>query len=35
MKGENDRHNYTMTLERPEITQAKINAANFSEVFLS
>uniref|UniRef100_A0A8C8MC86 LIM zinc-binding domain-containing protein n=1 Tax=Oncorhynchus tshawytscha TaxID=74940 RepID=A0A8C8MC86_ONCTS len=31
MKGENDRHNYTMTLERPEITQAKINAANFSE----
>ncbi|XP_041714202.1 nebulin-related-anchoring protein isoform X2 [Coregonus clupeaformis] len=30
-KGVNDRHNYTMTLERPEITQAKINAANFSE----
>lgn len=31
-KGVNDRHNYTMTTERPEITQAKINAANFSEV---
>ncbi|XP_014012529.1 nebulin-related-anchoring protein isoform X1 [Salmo salar] len=31
MKGVNDRHNYTMTLESPEITQAKINAANFSE----
>uniref|UniRef100_A0A673X9Y0 Nebulin-related anchoring protein n=1 Tax=Salmo trutta TaxID=8032 RepID=A0A673X9Y0_SALTR len=30
-KGVNDRHNYTMTLESPEITQAKINAANFSE----
>lgn len=31
-KGVNDQHNYTMTTERPEITQAKINAANFSEV---
>uniref|UniRef100_A0A8C1UU40 Nebulin-related anchoring protein n=1 Tax=Cyprinus carpio TaxID=7962 RepID=A0A8C1UU40_CYPCA len=31
-KGENFRHNYTMTAERPEITQAKINAANFSDV---
>ncbi|XP_068162004.1 nebulin-related-anchoring protein isoform X2 [Antennarius striatus] len=31
-KGVNDRHNYTITTERPEITQAKINAANFSEI---
>lgn len=31
-KGVSDRHNYTITSERPEITQAKINAANFSEV---
>nr|XP_055032539.1 nebulin-related-anchoring protein [Misgurnus anguillicaudatus] len=31
-KGENLRHNYTITAERPEITQAKINAANFSDV---
>uniref|UniRef100_A0A8C2EK10 Nebulin-related anchoring protein n=1 Tax=Cyprinus carpio TaxID=7962 RepID=A0A8C2EK10_CYPCA len=31
-KGENFRHNYTMTAERPEITQAKINAANFSDI---
>uniref|UniRef100_A0A8C2HNQ5 Nebulin-related anchoring protein n=1 Tax=Cyprinus carpio TaxID=7962 RepID=A0A8C2HNQ5_CYPCA len=31
-KGENFRHNYTITAERPEITQAKINAANFSDV---
>lgn len=31
-KGENLRHNYTLTAERPEITQAKINAANFSDV---
>ncbi|XP_074475422.1 nebulin-related-anchoring protein isoform X2 [Sebastes fasciatus] len=31
-KGVNDKHNYTMTSERPEITQAKINAANFSEI---
>ncbi|KAL0984539.1 hypothetical protein UPYG_G00142950 [Umbra pygmaea] len=31
VKGLDDRHNYTMTMERPEITQAKINAANFSE----
>lgn len=31
-KGVNDQHNYTITSERPEITQAKINAANFSEV---
>ncbi|KAF7705378.1 nebulin-related-anchoring protein [Silurus meridionalis] len=30
-KGENLRHNYTITAERPEITQAKINAANFSD----
>uniref|UniRef100_A0A6Q2ZGQ9 LIM zinc-binding domain-containing protein n=1 Tax=Esox lucius TaxID=8010 RepID=A0A6Q2ZGQ9_ESOLU len=32
VKGLNERHSYTMTLERPEITQAKINAANFSEI---
>ncbi|XP_054625276.1 nebulin-related-anchoring protein isoform X2 [Dunckerocampus dactyliophorus] len=31
-KGVSDRHNYTITTERPEITQAKINAANFSEI---
>uniref|UniRef100_A0A8C4DJJ7 Nebulin-related anchoring protein n=1 Tax=Dicentrarchus labrax TaxID=13489 RepID=A0A8C4DJJ7_DICLA len=31
-KGVNDQHNYTITSERPEITQAKINAANFSEI---
>lgn len=31
-KGVNDQHSYTITSERPEITQAKINAANFSEV---
>lgn len=31
-KGENLRHNYTITAERPEITQARINAANFSDV---
>nr|XP_057917669.1 nebulin-related-anchoring protein isoform X2 [Doryrhamphus excisus] len=31
-KGVSDRHNYTITAERPEITQAKINAANFSEI---
>ncbi|KAM6964274.1 nebulin-related-anchoring protein isoform 2-T2 [Tautogolabrus adspersus] len=30
-KGVSDQHNYTITSERPEITQAKINAANFSE----
>ncbi|KAL2078017.1 hypothetical protein ACEWY4_025702 [Coilia grayii] len=30
--GENMRHNYTITSERPEITQAKINAANYSDV---
>ncbi|XP_041939746.1 nebulin-related-anchoring protein [Alosa sapidissima] len=30
--GENVRHNYTITAERPEITQAKINAANYSDV---
>nr|XP_015202884.1 PREDICTED: nebulin-related-anchoring protein isoform X2 [Lepisosteus oculatus] len=30
--GENARHNYTLTLGRPELTQAKINAANFSEI---
>ncbi|KAI1887208.1 hypothetical protein AGOR_G00203780 [Albula goreensis] len=30
--GINSRHNYTTTAERPELTQAKINAANFSEV---
>lgn len=33
-KGVNQQHNYTITTERPEITQAKINAANFSEVQL-
>ncbi|XP_075948940.1 nebulin-related-anchoring protein [Anarhichas minor] len=31
-KGVSDQHNYTITAERPEITQAKINAANFSEI---
>ncbi|XP_013769872.1 nebulin-related-anchoring protein isoform X2 [Pundamilia nyererei] len=31
-KGVNDQHSYTITSERPEITQAKINAANFSEI---
>ncbi|XP_072229373.1 nebulin-related-anchoring protein isoform X3 [Leuresthes tenuis] len=31
-KGVNDQHSYTITTERPEITQAKINAANFSEI---
>uniref|UniRef100_A0A7N6BSZ5 LIM zinc-binding domain-containing protein n=1 Tax=Anabas testudineus TaxID=64144 RepID=A0A7N6BSZ5_ANATE len=31
-KGVNEQHNYTITSERPEITQAKINAANFSEI---
>lgn len=31
-KGANDQHNYSSTAERPEITQAKINAANFSDV---
>lgn len=31
-KGVNDQHNYTITTERPEITQARINAANFSEI---
>ncbi|KAF7204368.1 nebulin-related-anchoring protein isoform X2 [Nothobranchius furzeri] len=31
-KGINDQHNYTITTERPEITQAKINASNFSEI---
>ncbi|XP_068439400.1 nebulin-related-anchoring protein [Clinocottus analis] len=31
-KGVNDQHNYTLTTERPEITQAKINAANFSDI---
>ncbi|KAK7122489.1 hypothetical protein R3I94_019565 [Phoxinus phoxinus] len=31
-KGENFKHNYTSTAEGPEITQAKINAANFSDV---
>ncbi|XP_041818539.1 nebulin-related-anchoring protein isoform X2 [Chelmon rostratus] len=31
-KGVSDQHNYTITTERPEITQAKINAANFSEI---
>ncbi|XP_012670070.2 nebulin-related-anchoring protein [Clupea harengus] len=29
--GENVRHHYTCTAERPEITQAKINAANYSD----
>ncbi|KAK5615960.1 hypothetical protein CRENBAI_019599 [Crenichthys baileyi] len=31
-KGVNNQHSYTITAERPEITQAKINASNFSEV---
>ncbi|XP_038136493.1 nebulin-related-anchoring protein isoform X1 [Cyprinodon tularosa] len=31
-KGINDQHRYTITAERPEIAQAKANAANFSEV---
>uniref|UniRef100_A0A3B4B4G4 LIM zinc-binding domain-containing protein n=1 Tax=Periophthalmus magnuspinnatus TaxID=409849 RepID=A0A3B4B4G4_9GOBI len=31
-KGVNDRHSYTITSERPEITQAKINAANLSDI---
>ncbi|XP_057682974.1 nebulin-related-anchoring protein isoform X1 [Corythoichthys intestinalis] len=31
-KGVSDQHSYTITAERPEITQAKINAANFSEI---
>lgn len=31
-RGINDQHSYTITTERPEITQAKINASNFSEV---
>ncbi|XP_035260193.1 nebulin-related-anchoring protein isoform X1 [Anguilla anguilla] len=30
--GVNSRHNYTNTAQRPELTQAKINAANFSEI---
>ncbi|XP_030629117.1 nebulin-related-anchoring protein isoform X2 [Chanos chanos] len=30
--GASSRHNYTITVERPEITQAKINAANFSDI---
>lgn len=34
-KGVNDQHSYTITTERPEITQAKVNAANFSEVMTS
>ncbi|XP_059892423.1 nebulin-related-anchoring protein isoform X3 [Gadus macrocephalus] len=32
VQGANNRHNYTLTAERPEITQAKINAANFSDI---
>ncbi|XP_055085851.1 nebulin-related-anchoring protein [Periophthalmus magnuspinnatus] len=31
-KGVSDRHSYTITSERPEITQAKINAANLSDI---
>uniref|UniRef100_A0A3Q1FMA1 Nebulin-related anchoring protein n=1 Tax=Acanthochromis polyacanthus TaxID=80966 RepID=A0A3Q1FMA1_9TELE len=31
-KGVNDQHSYTITTERPELTQAKINAANLSEI---
>ncbi|XP_037134487.1 nebulin-related-anchoring protein isoform X1 [Syngnathus acus] len=31
-KGVSDQHSYTITADRPEITQAKINAANFSEI---
>uniref|UniRef100_A0A4W4EJZ7 LIM zinc-binding domain-containing protein n=1 Tax=Electrophorus electricus TaxID=8005 RepID=A0A4W4EJZ7_ELEEL len=30
-KDENIKHNYTITAERPELTQAKINAANYSD----
>lgn len=29
-----DQHSYTITTERPEITQAKVNAVNFSEVMI-
>ncbi|CAL8259772.1 unnamed protein product [Arctogadus glacialis] len=32
VQGANNRHNYTLTAERPEMTQAKINAANFSDI---
>ncbi|KAJ3607970.1 hypothetical protein NHX12_025021 [Muraenolepis orangiensis] len=32
VQGANNRHNFTLTAERPEITQAKINAANISEI---
>lgn len=31
-KGENMKHNYTLSGELPEMVQAKINAANISEV---
>lgn len=31
-KGENLKHNYTLTEELPEMVQAKLNAMNLSEV---
>lgn len=31
-KGENQKHNYTLTGELPEMVQAKLNAKNLSEV---
>lgn len=31
-KGVSNQHNYTITTEGPELTQAKINAANFSDI---
>lgn len=32
-RGENMKHNYTLSEELPELVQAKINAMNLSEVF--
>lgn len=31
-KGENMKHNYTISRELPELVQAKVNAMNLSEV---
>lgn len=31
-KGVSNQHNYTITTERPELTQAKINASNLSDI---
>lgn len=31
-KGENMKHNYTLSEELPELVQAKLNAMNISEV---